>query len=164
MLTPVRLILWKYHPVTSLSANQETVHRLIGHLITLTPNVAFRNPSMKALGSLYLLSMNGTFSLLGSCWTSYNKHCTLHYLKSGVKLGSTHRVRGPKLGLVTRSRTGLHSPLTYHYTCHHASHHRAQTMCIRPITSSAIFTEVSSFVSSQNVNCLVICLMNTEPF
>ena len=34
-----------------------------------------------------------------------------------------HQVRGPRLGLVTRSRTGLHSSLTYHHTCHHASHH-----------------------------------------
>lgn len=40
------------------------------------------------------------------------------------KFGCTmHRVRGPRLGLVTRSRTGLHSPLTYHHTCRHASYH-----------------------------------------
>lgn len=112
---------------------------------------------MKAIGEFYLLSMNCTFSLLGSCWASYNKRCTLLYHNLVSELGYTmHRVRGPKLGLVTRSRMGLHSLSPTTTPAATLATTLAPTMCMRPVTSSAIVTGVSSFVSSENAFCLVI--------
>lgn len=62
----------------------------------------------------------------------------------------------PKLGLVTRSRTGLHSLSPTTTPAATLATTLAPTMCMRPVTSSAIVTGVSSFVSSENAFCLVI--------
>ena len=48
-----RLRFWKYHPVRSSPTNQKKFHELSMHPRTLSPNVVFKNPCLKAqFGSL----------------------------------------------------------------------------------------------------------------
>ena len=51
-----------------LTTNHEkkNVHEVNSHPVTLTPNITFKDPSLKAIRSSDLLNMNHAFSLLGA--------------------------------------------------------------------------------------------------